>query len=184
MGPPFSHHQHQENSVRSLGSHQGWKLIEIVESQQTVSSPHNNHSDCVAEGITEQAIDAGPPVVEDVLREFPGEIVGQETADKGNPQEHKAEEMPHDIEGFVFLAEAKAEVPLRKHQKKKVLKVPVENKRNQVHRKAEGPQKDGDPEVEEQPEAEPEDDISDENQEEVEGEEIPAGRQEGLPFPL
>ena len=179
VDPPVPHEEDHEDDVYYLCPHQQ-RQLGGVRAEEAVEAPEDEHPEGVGKGVGEQPLDPGPPVVEDVLGQPLGEVVAEEAAHHREPDHEEVNYVVEGGQGPVPGVEAEAPLHLREEQEAEVLQVPVEQHRREEDQGAEGPQEQGDLVLPRLPEAPAEEGEADQHEEQVEGEELPAGRQEGV----
>ena len=145
-----------------------------------MNAPQDKHPEGVGERVGEQPHDSGPPVVKYILSQTLVDVVAEEATDYREPDH---EEVNYVVEGSqdpVPGVEAEAPLHLGEEQEAEVLQVPVEQHRREEDQGAEGAQEEGYFVLPRLPEAPAEEGEADQHEEQVEGEELPTGRQEGV----
>ena len=180
MGPPELHEEEEHRHVDHLDSQQNRQLGRVG-TEETVGAAHDEHAARGDERSRQQPVDTSAPVVQDILRQLPTEPVGQEGADHREPDDEEVEQVVEHVDELVPGVEAEAEAGLGEEQEAEVLQVPVEEEGDQVDDQAEGAQQLLEAGFPQQLIAPAKEEEGQRDEEEVEGEELPAGGQEGLP---
>lgn len=138
----------------------------------------------VGDRVAEQSVDCRLPIVQNVLREEPTEVIDREAAHQRQPQRQKVDCVVEDVESLVGGVEAEAQEAVGEHREEENLQVAVEQHRNEEHGRAVGPEEHGDAVFEEQFEAQSLKQERQHHEGDVESDVIPTDRQEGLSVPF
>ena len=139
MSPPVTHAEDEESYVNCLNREEQGQLGRVAP-QQTVKGPKDQHPNRVCEGVCQEAVQLGLPVVQEVLGQATTQPVGQEATHHGDPDYHEVEQVVQHIQELVAGVEAEAEGGLREEEEAEVLEVSVEEERSEVDSHGEGSQ--------------------------------------------
>ena len=145
-----------------------------------MNGPKDEHSEGVGQRKGQQAVHLCPPRNEDVLGQLFVEVVGQEAADDREPDNREVDEVVDNVQQFVSGVETEPLGNLGEEKEEEVLEVAFEQKRRQQDERAERPEVDGNGVVEKPPEPPLQQNEGQQDEQQVEGDELPAGRQESL----
>ena len=111
---------------------------------KTVNCTQNQHSYRVCYWICQETENAGPPVVDNVLGQFPVYVIAEEAAHHREPEHEKVDYVAEGVKGFIFGVEAETHLYLAEKQETEVLQISVKEHGSQEDQTTEGPQQDGD----------------------------------------
>ena len=146
--------------------------------------PEDDHADVVGDRVADKTLDASAPVVEDVLGTLATHEVAEEATGDAEKDHEEEDQVVDHVEDLVLGRETEAHRDLAEEQEAEELQVAVQHHRREVDQETEGPEQDRDAVLEEQSEAEAEEQVGSQDEKDVEGQELPTGREEGLSPPF
>ena len=105
---------------------------------KTVNCTQNQHSYRVCYWICQETENAGPPVVDNVLGQFPVYVIAEEAAHHREPEHEKVYYVVEGIECLIFGIETETPRYLTEKQEKEILQIPVEEHWCQENQTAKG----------------------------------------------